>query len=282
MTTRTFDSYWSSLEEEVAEIADRPARVADLPLRSTEHSTGYGVTLESTGGFRVFAYYSVPNGEGPFPGLFMAPGYGSVVHVPPYERRRHYAVLTLCARGQRLSDEKYAAAYPGLLTDSIDDPDAYPFRGVVADCLRGIDFLIGRDEVDSSRLAASGGDLAFITAALRPQASAALIDSPVLFRDSSNRFESTSEYPLEEVNDYLRAHPERAEAVRDTLRLFDPLGFAGRVEGRMLVTCSEGDRAIVKPLVDAVGEGAELRIKTGRGYIDHTAEEEWLRAAVGA
>ena len=27
---------------------------------------------------------------------------------------------------------------------------------------------------------------------------------------------------------------------------------------------------------------AELRIKTGRGYLDHSAEEQWLRAAVGA
>lgn len=281
MTARAFDSYWSSLQEEVAETGGQPARVADLPLRSTEGSTGYGVTLESTGGFRVFAYYSVPDGDGPFPGLFMVPGYGSVVGVPPYERRQRYAVLALSARGQRLSDEKYAAAYPGLLTDSIDDPDAYPFRGIVADCLRAVDFLTERNEVDSSRLAVSGGDLAFITAALRPRFSAALIDSPVMFRDSSNRFSSTTVYPLEEINDYLRAHPDRADAVRSTLGLFDPLGFADRVTGRVLATCSEADRGIVQPLVDAVGDGAELRVKTGRGHVDHSAEEEWLLAAVG-
>ena len=281
MVDFTFDNYWRSLEEEVSKAGGHRAVVTEMPLRSTEGSTGYNVWMHSTGGFKIFAHYSVPKGDGPFPGLFMAPGYGSVVAVPSYERRQHFVVLALSARGQRLSDDKYASEYPGLLTDRIEDPYSYPYRGMVADCLTAIDFLRGRPEVDSSRLGISGADLAFIAAGLRSEFSAALIDSPVLFRDTSSRFSVTTTYPLEELNDYLRAHPDQTSSVRSTLELFDPLNFTDRIKCKVFVTCSEGEKGFVNTLVGALGDRAEFRIKTGRGYLDHVAEEAWLKAAVG-
>src|SRR5207244_1455461 len=87
-----------------------------------------GVKMTSLGDYRLFAYYSVPNGAGPFPAIYHAPGYASVVQVPPYEERRRHAGLSVCARGQRLSDRPYAAAFPGLLTDHIDYVRAQPDR----------------------------------------------------------------------------------------------------------------------------------------------------------
>ena len=47
------------------------------------------------------------------------------------------------------------------------------------------------------------------------------------------------------------------------------------------MTCSEGEKGFVNTLVGALGDRAEFRIKTGRGYLDHVAEEAWLKAAVG-
>ena len=137
-----FASYWQDLDRELSGTRRQAAVVEEMPLRSTEGSTGYGVTITGLGGYRVFAWYSVPNGTGPFPAVFQAPGYGSVVHVPAYERRQKYVVLALCHRGQRRSDVPYAATYPGLLTDGVEEPAKYVWRGIVADCLAAVDFLL--------------------------------------------------------------------------------------------------------------------------------------------
>src|SRR5205085_11029274 len=116
----------------------------------------------SVGPYRFFGYSSVPTGSGPVPGLLNTPGYGSVNHVPHAFDRQRYAVLTLMHRGQRLADQPFAAAYPGLLTHGVADPARYIYRGIVADCLRGAEFLASRPEVDGSRIGIVGNDLALI------------------------------------------------------------------------------------------------------------------------
>ena len=204
-----------------------------------------------------------------------APPYGSVVGVPAHERRSKYVVLALCHRGQRLSDSLYSAAYPGLLTDGLPDPLTYVWRGIVADCLRALDVLKARPETDPSRLAVTGNDLAAITAALRPDVRCLLVSS-MLFRGASDRVSQMMEYPEREFTDYVRAYLEREDQVSQTLSLFDPLLFAPTIEAETLLTCGEGGRLLVQPLADRIAGVAELRVNTGRTYLDHQYEESWL------
>lgn len=281
MTQRPdFASYWQEVDRELASTRKATPVVEEIPLRSTEGSTGYGVTITSLGGYRVFAWYSVPGGAGPFPAVFQAPGYGSVVHVPPYERRQKYVVLALCHRGQRRSDSPYAAKYPGLLTDGIEDAGKYVWRAIVADCLASVDFLLSRPEVDKGRLAAAGNDLAYITAGLRPRIGSILVTGDLLFRDTINRIPKAHDYPLEEVNDYLRSHPDRQTAVQGTLAMFDPMGFAGRLKAKVLVSCGISSKAYAGTLATALGRSGQVRVTTGRGFTDHNAEERWLDGAL--
>ena len=49
--------------------------------------------------------------------------------------------FSLAGRGQRNSDEPFAAMFPGLLTEGIDSKDSYVFRGIVADAIRGLEFI---------------------------------------------------------------------------------------------------------------------------------------------
>src|SRR5215208_2530814 len=108
-----FDTYWAALDAELARY-DAAPELELLPLRSTTFARFYTVRLTSIGPYRIFGYYSVPIGDGPFPGLLLTPRYGSVNHVPDYNDRRRYAVLQIMHRGQRLADQPLAAAYPGL------------------------------------------------------------------------------------------------------------------------------------------------------------------------
>ena len=280
--TADFDTYWQRVLDEVEALRGSPVVINELPIRNNEVSTAYGATFRGVGDYPLFAYYTVPRGNGPFPALFQAPGYGSVVAVPDYRRRGRYAIMALCHRGQRLSDSGYSAAYPGLLTDGLPHPDQYRWRDIVADCLRAVDVLTARPEADGARLAAAGNDLAAITAGLRPSVRFLLLNGLLLFRDSHAALSQSGAYPRQELNDYARTYPQDVEAAGRTLSLFDPIAFAPRIDAETLVTCSPGERGPTEQLVVALGDKASLTVRSGRGHPDHALEEEWLADRTGA
>lgn len=278
-----FDAYWAQVNGELAGLSVA-AELTHLPLQSNEYSTVYAARFTSIGPYRLYAWFSVPVGDGPFPAVYQTPGYGSVVHVPAYELRQRYVVLALRHRGQRLSDQPYAAAYPGLLADGIDDPATYIYRGIVADCLRGLDFLLTRPEVEPQRIVVTGNDLALITAGMRAQASA-LHCTPGLFFDAASLAPQTSAYPLEELNDYTRFYPDRAGKMANTLSYFDPVHFAPAVQcPTLLVTGNERDflsPARLAPLVEAIGGPVTAYETAHSSYRDGVQQAEWLSSHFG-
>src|SRR5262249_53785812 len=126
-----FGEYW---QETLAALARYPSRpeIDPLPLRTTPFATLYGVRLTSAGAYRLFGYLSVPTGPGPFPAIYYAPKYQSVLEIIPQGtanlQRSRYITFSLTGRGQRNADTPYAALFPGLLTEGIDRADAYIFR----------------------------------------------------------------------------------------------------------------------------------------------------------
>jgi cephalosporin-C deacetylase-like acetyl esterase len=233
-----FDNYWAAVDRELAAIAARP--VLDVvPARATDEATSYTVRLTSTGPYRVFGHLSIPTGDGPFPALLQTPRYGSVNHVPHPNNRSRYVVFGLMHRGQRLADEGFSAAYPGLLTMGIDDPASYIYRGIAADCLRAAEFLLGLSEVDPSRVAVTGDDLAVLTAARRPGFTALRVTDLLFYRAMEARLKSGS-YPLEELNDHLRAGSS-VQIVDNTLSYFDPSRHAPAVTATSLVAADDPD-----------------------------------------
>lgn len=270
-----FDAYWATTMAALAALPIAP-ELTELPLRSTAFGTVYGLHLTSLGAYRIFAYYCVPHGPGPFPVLYTLPNYGSVVHVPAYEERQQYIVVALCHRGQRLSDQPFAAAYPGLLTTDIADAQRYIYRGIVADCCRVVDFLQTRSEVDQHKVALIGGDLALITAALRPAVDA-LYYTPGFFYRAEATAARSSAYPVEELNDYARTYPEAAAALWQTLAYYEPCHFADRVRCDALLVTGD-DPAPTQPLVDALGGAVTCYPSQHSGFRDGVQQAAWLRA----
>src|SRR5437867_5379250 len=167
MTNAAVHEYW---QQALAELARCPARpeIEPLPLRSTAFATLYGVRLSSAGPYRLFGYLSIPKGTGPFPAIYYAPKYQSVLEIIPQGtanlQRSRYVTFSLAGRGQRNADSPYAAMFPGLLTDGIDSAPSYPFRGVVADAVRGLEFLLTRRAVDAAHVIVAGNAIALLTA----------------------------------------------------------------------------------------------------------------------
>ena len=267
-----FDQYWKKVEDELASIQPAAERT-ELHLRSAPEAKVYGLKLTSLDHYRIFAYFCVPSGKGPFPVIYRLPNYGSVVHIPPFEERCKYISVALCHRGQRLSDQPFAAKYPGLLTSGIDSQRNYIYRSIVADCLRVMDYLVSCDDVDSQKISLVGGDLALFTAALRDSASV-LFYTPSLFYKALHKATSTQNYPLEEFNDYLRSFPESIDQISQTLAYFEPMNFASRVKSEvMLMEESEGD---ANDLAVSFAREIERSGSKHSSYQDGVVLAEWL------
>ena len=272
-----FDAYWAAVDDELAQYPAAPT-LEKLALPSDDVSTVYGVKLTSSGPYRIFGYLSIPNGTGPFPGLLNVPGYGSVNHLPHLDDRQRYVTLILMHRGQRLADQPFAASYPGLLTLGIDDPATYIYRSIVADCLRGAEFLLSRPEVDTSKAGIAGGDLALIAASRRPGFTAVQA-SGLMFHGLMEAAKSSEAYPVEEVNDYLRTYPDRAAAVARTLAYMEP---RYHVAGLKATTLFNGGGASVKPIADAISGTVEQYELTHEGGTDHDWTDAWMAKQLGS
>ena len=282
-----FGQYW---EETLLELAGYPAKpeVELLPIRCTDFATMYSVRLSSIGPYRLFGYLSIPQGEGPFPAIYYTPKYQSVLEPIPQGSanglRSRFAVFALAGRGQRLSDSPYSAGFPGHLTQGIDNPKSYIFRGVVADSVRGLEYLLTRAEVDAERVVAIGNDVALATAALHDGATHTICQ-PGLFVDTLAKAARTGDYPLEEINDHLNLYPERRDAVAHTLSLFELSEFAPRVTARTLLMAGAPGASLDSDGLSAVSGVIQGDVTVyesqSSSFRDGLYQEEWLAREFG-
>lgn len=286
-TPADFNAYWQATLDDLARYPACP-EIDILPLRSTAFATLYGVRLTSLGPYRLFGYLSIPTGTGPFPAIYCPPKYQSVLEIIAQGtanlQRSRYITFALAGRGQRHADTPYAAMFPGLLTEGIDSATSYIFRGIVADSVRGFNFLLTRPELDAARVVVMGNDMAFITAALSPGVTH-VVTAPALFYNTAELAPKTQAYPLEEINDYLRMFPARAEAVRCTLAYYDLRAFAPRVTATTLLmagapgTLPNGQN--LGPLVMALQGHGTVYASEQSSYKDGLYTERWIAAQCG-
>lgn len=286
-TPEEFREYWEDTLDALARHPGCP-EVDLLPLRSTEFATLYGVRLTSLGPYRLFGYLSIPTGPGRFPAIYYPPKYQSVLEIIPQGtanlQRSRYITFSLAGRGQRNADAPWAAMFPGLLTEDIDRAESYVFRGIAADSVRGLQFLLTRRDLDAARVVVIGNDMALITAALARGATH-VVATPALFYKTAELAPRSQAYPLEEINDYLRMFPARAGAVHRTLGYYDLLAFAPRVTATTLLMAGAPgtplDGLALKPLAAALHGPMAVHESEQSSYKDGLYAERWTAAQCG-
>ena len=234
-----FDVFWNGVLEQEANIPLEPELVHD-PLRSSDDIDVYQVSYNSLDWVRISGWYCLPKeGTRPLPAILQVPGYLMEPPIPKNWAQKSYAAFSVAPRGKLRSNQQFNPGYPGLLTYSIADKNTYSYRGFYVDAWRAVDFLLTRNEVDSERIGVTGhsqgGGLTITTAAMRPQVKAAAAGAPYLcgFIDA---IKLTHTYPYEEINDYLRLHPEHQKAVEQTLAYFDGINFADKIRCPIIVS----------------------------------------------
>jgi cephalosporin-C deacetylase len=227
-----FDAFWADVLQQASAIPLEAEVVAD-PLRTSDDVEVFQVFYTSLEHVRVASWYCRPARRAErTPAIMFLPGYQMDPPIPKEWARKGYIALSVAPRGKLRSHRQFNPGYPNLLTYNIVDRHTYAYRGFYVDAWRGIDVLLSRPEVDGTRIgvtgSSQGGGLTITTAAMRPEVRVAAAGAPYLcgFMDAT---ELTHTYPYEEINDYLRLHPESRADVERTLAYFDGINFADRI-----------------------------------------------------
>jgi cephalosporin-C deacetylase len=275
-----FEAFWGDVEAEAAAIPLEPEVVAD-PLRTSADVEVFQVFWTSLDRIRIAAWYCRPaHRAAQTPAVMFLPGYQMDPPIPKEWARRGYIALSVAPRGKLRSNRQFNPGYPNLLTHNIVDRHTYAYRGFYVDTWRGVDFLLSRPEVDGARIgvtgSSQGGGLTITTAAMRPQVRAAAAGAPYLcgFMESA---ELTHTYPYEEINDYLRLHPESRADVEATVAYFDGISFADRISCPIIVNVGLQDNVCPPETGYALFERIGARDKRLYPYDGHGHEAGRVR-----
>ena len=284
-------AFWEQTEAQLAETPPDVAVERD-PFYSQPEWDVFRMHYASSGGHRLFAWLSVPHGDGPFPALVRMPDYASVHDIIYTSLRHHAVVMNPTYRGQRNSDGLVRAAYPGLLTEGIESPETYTLLGAYADALRAVDVLLdqrqARIETVTLTGAGLGASLALAVAARRSNILAVAADMPMALGHPT-ALQPGPGYPLGELADYLRANPEHTDAVAQTLSLVSPLHFAGSVSAPVLMSAGRFDRSLCPmPFAEELAAAlpdCDLRVYDGAaeggGHVHGLIRATWLAEKLG-
>ena len=238
-----FGSFWA---ETLAESAGAPlnARFEQVDYPALKARV-YEVYYDGWRGARICGWYLLPEGDGPFPGLVQYHGYGGSkgeAHAYLMWALQGYAVLTVDVRGQSgNSDDPMAYTgghVTGWMTHGIMDPQEYYYRGAYMDCVRAVELICSRPEVDARHVGVMGGSqggaLTLAVAALDSRPALAMPDMPYLchFRRA---VDMAVRMPYLEISNYIRRWPKRAGQVWRTLSYFDNMNLASRIACPLLM-----------------------------------------------
>jgi cephalosporin-C deacetylase len=281
-----FDEYW---ERTLAEAAG-------VPLNAAIESVDYpvvGPTFQRifyTGwrGARICGWYITPAGEGPFPTMIVYHGYagnkGAIYGLLPWVAAG-YAVVAVDTRGQCGDSDNpgsYSGGYwRGYMTQGILDPEEYYYRGAFVDCVRAIDFVVSRPELDAARIAltgiSQGGGLTLAAAALDSRPRAAMPRVPYLCH-YQRALEVSDKQPYWEIAEYCNLHPNREEKVFRTLSYCDNLNLASRITCPTLVTVGLQDLicppSTVFGVYNQMGCTKDILVYPYMGHVDSVAQWE--------
>ena len=239
-----FDSFW---EQTLAQAAKIPLQAEFKPLEyPLRNAQIFDVRYTGWNGARIAAWYIRPGGAGPFPALAVYHGYsGSKGQPHSYFSwvLQGYAVIAVDTRGQSgysTDPTPYSTGHAkGWMTAGVLDPQEYYYRGAYVDCVRALDVLATRPEVDMKHVGVTGGSqgggLTLAVAALDSRPVAAMPEVPYLCH-FERAVDMAVRPPYTEISDYLKTYPEQERRVYSTLSYFDNMNLGPRISCPTLVS----------------------------------------------
>ncbi len=226
-----FDEFWEARLADLADI-DPEYSVEHVPDKSTAKVDAYLVGMNSYGGVRIFGWYTVPKRPGPHAAVLALPGYTSSMN--PATDWENMAVLGLDIRAHGMSKESWMPKEQEFMYDGLNQElTGYFYAGAFMDCVRGIDFLASRPEVDPERIGVTGGSqgggLSLVTAGLDPRIKACAPDVPWV--NNWPDFWETAQWAQDDFPKLLARRPDLTpEKLMKILSYFDAMNLADRIQ----------------------------------------------------
>ncbi len=221
------------------------------------------------------------------------PGYSSV-EVPSYVNYGDDIIgFALNIRGHGNSIDDVNPGFPGYILTNLGDKEKYIYRGAYMDCVRGIDFLSSRPEVDASRIAvegaSQGGALTFATAALAADRIAVCAPQVPFLSDFRDYFR-VANWPANEFIDLVENKKALTwDQAYYTLSYFDIKNLAHMIKAPMIMGAGLMDEVCPPHINFAAFNLVNSEKKyivypyAGHGLPDHfyNAKMEWIRTKLG-
>lgn len=233
-----FANYWYRAKKELAAV-DPQIKVIKIDSLCTPKRNIYLVEMRSLGNILIRGWYSVPAAPGRYPAVMQVQGYSSTI-LPEYVIYGDDIIgFGLNIRGHGNSKDDINPGFPGYLQCFLNDKELYIYRGAYMDCVRGIDFLFSRPEVDTTRVAVEGGSqggaLTFATAALNNNRIRACAPQVPFLSDFEHYFQVAS-WPGNEFKNYVEVEKKQTwKQVYATLSYIDIKNLAPWIKSPMLM-----------------------------------------------
>ena len=178
-----FEQFWSCAIDKASQLPLQPT-LRYCEKESNDRVDVYYLRLQSyKKGNYVYGVLTVPKSPGRKPAILRLPGAAVRSFNGPNELAyQGFVVLEVGVHGIPVdqSPEIYRqlenGALAGYTTIGIDNRDTYYYKRSILGCVRAVDYLCTRDDVDTTRIATYGGSqggmLSIMTAALSPHVSA--------------------------------------------------------------------------------------------------------------
>ena len=233
-----FADFWARAKKELAGVDPRFIMIKIDSLCTSAHDI-YLVEMHSLGNALIRGWYQVPVKPGRYPAIMQVPGYSSTI-VPPYVNYgEDFIGFGLNIRGHGNSTDDVNPGFPGYILTNLEDREKYIYRGAYMDCIRGIDFLFSRPEVDTTRVAvegaSQGGALTFVTAALDNERIAVCAPQVPFLSDFEHYFKVATWPGNEFVNFVEKEKRMTWEEVYTTLSYFDIKNLAPMIKAPLIM-----------------------------------------------
>lgn len=234
-----FDSFWDKTLEELAKVEPN-FKVTELPDSARDNRRVFAIEMKSLGNLTVRGWMTIPdtkNKRKKFPVLLGLPGY-QVDLKPMFGSDEDLAIVVLNVRGQGNSRDKIRTLRDDYIFTGLEDKSRYVMRGAIMDCVRMVDFIFSREELDHDNIMVSGGSmggfLSMATAALDHRIKLCSAQNPILC--DVKALPGKVEWPLRDLNRYARINRGLTlDKLLDNLSYFDTKNFATRIQCPTLV-----------------------------------------------
>lgn len=289
-----FNAFWKkTINESEEQELNMKLTPVDYPIDEVKV---FNVNFDGFQNSRIQSRYVLPSNaskDNKVPALILIHGYNYnnyVVSNVLHYTLMGYAVLMVDVRGQSVNSPDHNnyinGGSAGWMTNGILDPDNYYYRYAYMDCVRAVEFIKSREEIDSDKIAVEGGSqgggLSLAVGALSKDVKVVLSDVPYLchFRRSIELYNSS---PYSEIYHYFKIHDslhKTEDQVYKTLSYFDGMNLATMIEADVLISVGLEDTVCPPSTVFAaynhLETEKEIRVypEYGHGGFQQQSEEK--------